>query len=92
MDFKVYSSEKSDQRGGAVSLGLPHAFQVSQALEQKNIRVDFRKGDNSVPDLIRVGPHFYTRDEEIEILFENIRFIFKRGAYKKFPDIITHVT
>lgn len=92
MDFKVYSSKKSDQRGGAVSLGLPHAFQVSQALEQKNIRVDFRKGDKSVPDVIRVGPHFYTRDEEIEILFENIRFIFKSGAYKKFPDIITHVT
>jgi kynureninase len=92
MDFKVYSSEKSDQRGGAVSLGLPHAFQVSQALEQKNIRVDFRKGDKSVPDVIRVGPHFYTRDEEIEILFENIRFIFKSGAYKKFPDITTHIT
>jgi len=92
MDFKVYSPEKSDQRGGAVSLGILHAFQVSQALEQKSIRVDFRKGDKSIPDVIRVGPHFYTLDEEIELLFENIRSIFKSGEYKKFPDIITHVT
>ena len=43
-----------------------------------------RKGTNEEPDVIRVGPHFYTRDEEIDLLFQLIDKILASGEYKKF--------
>jgi len=36
------------------------------------VKVDFRKGRHKEPDVIRVGPHFYTKDADIELLFDFI--------------------
>ncbi len=83
--FILFTPENSELRGGAVSLGFPHAFPVKQALEKRGIKVDFRKGGDEEPDVIRVGPHFYTRDSEIDILFREIDAILTSGEYKKFP-------
>ncbi len=83
--FSLFTLEDNELRGGAISLGFLHAFPVKQALEKKGIKVDFRKGGNQEPDVIRVGPHFYTRDEEIDILFSAIDAILTSGEYKKFP-------
>jgi kynureninase len=91
-DFHLYSPEDGNLRGGAVSFGLPHAFSVKQALEQRGIKVDFRKGEGKEPDIIRVGPHFYSIEEEIDILFQEIETVYVSGEYKKFPDKIDHVT
>ena len=55
-----------------------------QALIQNKVKVDFRKGMDEEPDVIRVGPHFYTKDEEIELLFDHIDKILASGEYKKF--------
>jgi len=54
--------------------------------------VDFRKGEGKEPDIIRVGPHFYSKMEEVEILFQEIEAIYSSGEYKKFKDHIRHVT
>jgi kynureninase len=54
--------------------------------------VDFRKGERKEPDIIRVGPHFYSIEEEIDILFQEIEAVYASGEYKKFPDKINHVT
>lgn len=67
--YQIFSPEQDEMRGGAVSLGLPDALQVYQALEQGGIKVDFRKGRGLEPDVIRIGPHFYTEDSELEYLF-----------------------
>ncbi|MFC2164748.1 aminotransferase class V-fold PLP-dependent enzyme [Acidobacteriota bacterium] len=91
-NFMLFTPEKSAARGGAVSVSLPHAFQVKQALEAKGVKVDFRKGKVNEPDVIRIGPHFYTKDEEIEILFDEIDMLYKSEEYKKFSDTINHVT
>jgi len=77
--------------GGAVSIVIPHAFQVKQALEEKRIKVDFRKGENNEPDVIRIGPHFYTKDEEIEILFKEIDSIFASEEFLNYQDEIKYV-
>ena len=90
--FRVFSPEEENQRGGHISIGLPHAFQVKQALEEKGIKVDFRKGKDNEPDVIRVAPHFYTRDEEIDILFREIDAIYASEEFKKFPDEVKYVT
>jgi len=91
-DFRIFTPEDGDFRGGAVSFGLAHAFAVKQALAQRGIKVDFRKGDGQEPDIIRVGPHFYSKEEEVKTLFQEIETIYALGEYKKFPDVIRRVT
>lgn len=90
--FQLFTPEEEHLRGGAVSFALPHAFPVKLALEQRGIKVDFRKGAGKEPDIIRVGPHFYSTMEEIEILFQEIEAIYSSGEYKKFKDHIRYVT
>jgi kynureninase len=90
--FEVFSPEVEELRGGAVSVCVPFAFQVKQALEKRNIKVDYRKGIKGEPDVIRIGPHFYTRNEEILTLFETMDTIYSTQEYKSFPDEIKHVT
>jgi kynureninase len=91
-DFDVFSPEEDTQRGGAVSVHLPHAYQIKQALEKRQFKVDFRKGKNSDPDIIRIGPHFYTKDDEIHSLFNAIDTIYATQEYRAFPKEIKHVT
>ncbi|MFW6124158.1 MAG: aminotransferase class V-fold PLP-dependent enzyme, partial [Acidobacteriota bacterium] len=90
--FKVCSPLKSDLRGGAVSIHLPWAFQIKQALDQKKILVDFRKGQINEEDVIRIGPHFYNQKKEINHLFREIDNLYSSGEYKKFSDKIEHIT
>jgi len=82
--FPVHSPVEKEHRGGAVSLGIPHAFQVKKALAARRIQVDFRKGKGAEPDVIRVGPHFYTKPEEIEVFFEAVDAVLESGEYKRF--------
>jgi len=91
-DYGVFSPQEDSFRGGAVSVHLPHAFQVKQALEARKIKVDYRKGKNREPDVIRIGPHFYTLEEEIHSLFETIDAIYTTKEYRNFPEEIKHVT
>ncbi|MFC2168959.1 aminotransferase class V-fold PLP-dependent enzyme [Acidobacteriota bacterium] len=90
--FQLYSVKEQNYRGGAVSINLPHAFQVKQAVEDRKIKVDFRKGKDSEPDVIRVGPHFYTQNEEIDIFFKEIDEIYRSKTFKKYPDKSKRVT
>ena len=90
--FRAYTPEENNLRGGAVSVSLPHAFPVKQALEKRGIKVDYRKGGDQEPDVIRVGPHFYTKDEEIESLFREVDAILTSGEFKKFPQDVKRVT
>lgn len=90
--FRLYTPEQENLRGGAVSFGLPHALAVKLALEQRGIKVDFRKGEGKEPDILRAGPHFYSKVEEVEILFHEIEAIYSSGVYKKFKDSTRHVT
>jgi kynureninase len=82
--FHIHTPVEDERRGGAVSIGMPHAQQIKQTLIEKNVKVDFRKGLNEEPDVIRVGPHFYTKDSEIELLFEIIDEILSSGEYNRF--------
>jgi len=57
----VRTPEKAAERGGMVILDLPHAQAVAVELNRRQILVDFRPGAG-----IRLSPHFYTSDDEIE--------------------------
>jgi kynureninase len=91
-DFVLHTPREEKRRGGAVSFSLPYAHQVKQALVSRGIKVDFRKGKEEEPDVIRVGPHFYTKDEEIALLFESIDEILASGEFKKYSEKNEKVT
>ncbi|MFB0565413.1 MAG: aminotransferase class V-fold PLP-dependent enzyme [Candidatus Aminicenantaceae bacterium] len=90
--FDVFSPEEVELRGGAVSVSFDHAYAVKKALDNRGIKIDFRKGLDSEPDVIRIGPHFYTEDGEIRTLFEEIDVIFKNGEFKKYSQEIDWIT
>lgn len=59
--IRVVSPRDAAQRGGTVVLDVPEGESVMKTLAAQNILVDHRPGAG-----IRVSPHFYTTDEEID--------------------------
>lgn len=61
MALPVVSPREPARRGGAVVLDVPEAARVCAKLLAEDVLVDFRPGVG-----MRVAPHFYTRDEEVD--------------------------
>jgi kynureninase len=59
--YAVRAPRDPQRRGGTVAFDVPHAEEVSRDLLAQDILVDYRPNAG-----IRVAPHFYTTDEEIE--------------------------
>lgn len=66
--YRVNSPRDPAQRGGTVTLDVPNGYEITQELLRRDFLVDFRPGAG-----IRIAPHFYTRDEELELVIEEIR-------------------
>jgi len=91
-DFGLFTPQEEELRGGAVSVNLPYGFAVKQALSRKKIKVDFRKGKGQEPDVIRIAPHFYNREQEIEALFSSLDSIYSSGEYKQYSNKVDHIS
>jgi kynureninase len=76
--FGVHAPRDPSRRGGTVAFDVPHAYEVAQSLLDRDILVDFRPGAG-----IRIAPHFYTRDEELESAVGAIEEILATGAWAK---------
>ena len=76
--FRVHAPRDASRRGGTVAFDVPHAYEVAQTLLERNILVDFRPGAG-----IRIAPHFYTRDDEVEAAVSAIDEILATGAWSK---------
>jgi kynureninase len=68
--FEIRSPRDPDHRGGTVVIDVPNGKAVTQELARREILVDYRPQAG-----IRVAPHFYTTDEEIEHTMREIRSI-----------------
>jgi kynureninase len=68
MGFKVGSPREPERRGGTVALDIPDAGRVCQALLAQDVLLDFRPGVG-----LRLAPHFYTRDDEIDEVMARVR-------------------
>ncbi len=75
-DFSVTSPRDSAQRGGTITVNVEHAAAVTKELIKREIIVDYRPGAG-----IRISPHFYTKDEELETIVREIRDIINTRAY-----------
>ncbi len=68
--FSVRSPKDPAQRGGTVTLDVPNGYEVTQELLRRDFLVDYRPGAG-----IRIAPHFYSKDEELELVVEEIQSI-----------------
>ena len=69
----VGSPRAPERRGGTVVLNVPHAAEVCAALLAADVLLDYR------PDVgLRLAPHFYTSDEEIDRVMQRVREEVKR--------------
>jgi kynureninase len=76
--WRVKSPRGSEQRGGMIVVDVPHAAAVVQELARREVLVDYRPGAG-----IRIAPHFYTKDEELEVVVKEIKNILDAKAYGK---------
>ncbi len=60
--WRVNTPRNPAERGGTVSIEMPHAPEVCRELVKRRIFVDYRPKAG-----VRFSPHFYTRDEELDI-------------------------
>jgi kynureninase len=64
-----------------VAFDVPHAREVAQALLARDVIVDYRPGAG-----IRVAPHFYTSDSEVESVVAHIDDILAKDAWMRYTD------
>ena len=76
--FEVTSPKNSAQRGGTVTVGHEHAGAITKELLRREFIVDYRPGAG-----IRISPHFYTKDEELELVIEEMKKIAASDAYQE---------
>jgi kynureninase len=76
--FKVNCPKNAAERGGTVVIDVPHGQQVTTELLRRDFLVDYRPGAG-----IRVAPHFYSKDEELELTVREIKKILETKAYEQ---------
>jgi kynureninase len=76
--LEVYSRREPERRGGAVIVSVPEGAAVYAELEARGILGDYRPGAG-----IRLGPHFFTSDDEIRLAVDQIVDIVETGAHER---------
>ena len=74
--FKVTSPKEVKQRGGTITVGHEHAGAVTKELIRREIIVDYRAG-------VRISPHFYTTDNELELAIKEMKKIAESESYRE---------
>lgn len=74
--YPVHAPRDPARRGGTVAFDVPHGYEVAQYLLARNILVDYRPGAG-----IRIAPHFYTRDDELEAAVAAIAHALATGEW-----------
>ena len=85
--YRVNTPRAADERGGTVAFDVPNGAEVAQALLARNVVIDYRPGAG-----IRVAPHFYTSDAEVERVVAEIDDILLTNAWKPFVGSTPRVT
>ena len=76
--FRVTSPKDAKQRGGTVTIAHEHAAAVAKELIRREFIIDYRPGAG-----IRISPHFYTTDEELELVIKEMKKISESESYRE---------
>jgi kynureninase len=75
----VRTPRDAARRGGTVAVDMPNAYEVAQYLLARQVIVDFRPGAG-----IRIAPHFYTSDAELDTVMSTIDEALATGGWREF--------
>ncbi len=70
--WRINSPRNPERRGGTVSIDMPEAEQVCRELLKRDILVDYRPKAG-----VRMSPHFYNKDEELDTAMAAVDEILK---------------
>jgi kynureninase len=76
--FEVRSPREPERRGGTVTVHVPDFEGVHKELTEREILCDFRPGAG-----IRLGPHFYNTDEDLDRALDAIAETLETGAHER---------
>jgi kynureninase len=76
--FKVTSPKNPEQRGGTITVWHEEAASITNELIRREFIVDFRPGAG-----VRISPHFYTNDEELDLVINEMKKIRDARAYDR---------
>lgn len=68
--FRINTPDADAERAGAVIVDVPDGYAAAQELIRRNVIVDYRPGAG-----IRMSPHFYNTEEEIDRAMDVLREI-----------------
>lgn len=75
--FRVTSPKNPEQRGGTITIWDDQAAAITKELVRREFIVDYRPGAG-----VRISPHFYTKDEELELIISEMKKIRDAKAYE----------
>jgi kynureninase len=76
--FGIASPRDRERRGGTVTVHVEEFPAVHKELSERQILCDFRPGAG-----IRIGPHYYTSDDELRHVISQIGEIVETGAHQR---------
>jgi kynureninase len=76
--WRVNTPRNAAERGGTVSIECPHAREVTSELLARDILVDYRPAAG-----VRLSPHFYNKDEEIDFALAQMEEILATRAWER---------
>jgi kynureninase len=85
--FRCSTPRDPARRGGTAAADFDNALEVSRELNARDVVVDYRPGVG-----IRLSPHFYTEDRELDEAFEAMDEIRATGAWRRWqgrPSLVT---
>jgi kynureninase len=74
--FRVTSPKNPAQRGGTITVWDENAAAITKELIRREFIVDYRPGAG-----VRISPHFYTKDEELELVVAELKKIRDEKSY-----------
>lgn len=76
--FTVTSPKDPSKRGGTITVAHEHASAIVTELIRREFIVDYRPGAG-----VRISPHFYNKDEEIDLIINEMKTIRDTKAYEQ---------
>jgi kynureninase len=75
--FRVTSPKNPAQRGGTITVWDDNAAAIARELVRREFIVDYRPGAG-----VRISPHFYTKDEELQLVIAEMKKIRDTKAFE----------
>ena len=76
--FRSAAARDPDRLAGTVAVDVPDALRVARTLKARGFMVDYRP-----PVGVRISPHFYNTEEEVDRIMDEIRSIVAKRDYEE---------